>query len=213
MDEFFHTYMASQEKIYVSESSIKKSIDYFNDDANKAVAMAALQCLAQSSPLPEGGLRVMKKPTQCVFATTDFVKGSLLLVPMAGFNNLRMKKTGDEAPRRGSEVTFDVDGAIGIVINPFSSSECTAPFWYVRGAREKKDANCKVVDKVIKYRMPSINAKCTMPLIDITIKCIENIRKIGAGDEVLIFRAAEAKTDREPAETFPRTEAKRQRRE
>ena len=83
----------------------------------------------------------------------------------------------------------------------------------MRGAREKKDANCKVVDKVIKYRMPSINAKCTMPLIDITIKCIENTRKIGAGDEVLIFRAAEAKTEREPAETFPRTEAKRQRRE
>ena len=39
----------------MSEASIKKSIGYFNDDANKAVAMAALQCLAQSSPLPEGG--------------------------------------------------------------------------------------------------------------------------------------------------------------
>ena len=46
MDEFFHTYMASQEKIYVSESSTKKSIDYFNDDAHRAAAMVALHCSA-----------------------------------------------------------------------------------------------------------------------------------------------------------------------
>ena len=82
----------------------------------------------------------------------------------------------------------------------------------MRGAREK-DANCKVVDKVIKYRMPSMHAKLQMQSIDITIKCIENTRKIGAGDEVLFCKAAEAKTEGEAAETLPRTEAKRQRRE
>ena len=83
----------------------------------------------------------------------------------------------------------------------------------VRGAREKKDANCKVVDKVVKYRMPSMDTNHTMPLINITFKCIENTRKIGAGEEVLIFKAAEPKVEKEPAETLPRTEAKRRRRE
>ena len=91
----------------------------------------------------------MKKPTQCVFAATDVVKGKLLLLPMAGFKDLRIKKTGEEAPRRSSEVAFDVDEAKRIVINHASSPECAAPFWHVRGAREKKDANCKVVDKMI----------------------------------------------------------------
>ena len=216
MDEFFHTYKTSQEKIYLSESSINKSTDYFNDDAHRAAAMAALMCLAKSARLPDGGVRVMQKPTGCVFATTAFAKGALLLVPMARFSNMRSKKTGEEVPRRSAEVTFDVDGARDIVINPFPSSEdtCTVPFWHVRGTLEKKEANCKVVDKVVKYRMPSMDTKHTMSLINITFKCIENTRKIGAGDEVLIFRAAEAKAERAPTETLPRTEgldAKRQR--
>ena len=110
-------------------------------------------------------------------------------------------------------MAFDVNGARGIVIHPCFWSECTFPFSHARGAREKKDANCKVVDKVVKYRKPSMDSKQTMPLINITFKCIENTRKIGAGEEVLILRAAEPKVEKEPAETLPHTVAKRQRRE
>ena len=104
------------------------------------------------------------------------------MVPMARFSNLQMMQTGEEAPRRSTDVTFDVDGASRIVISPFFSSECTAPFWHVRGVREKKDANCKAVDKVAKYRKPSMDSKQTMPLINIMFKCVENTREIGAGE-------------------------------
>ena len=81
----------------------------------------------------------MKNPNPCVFATTGVAKGHLLLVPMAGFSNLRVKKTGEEAPRRSSEVAFDVDGARGIVINRCHSSECTVLFLAcARRAREER---------------------------------------------------------------------------
>ena len=59
MGEFFLTDRTSEQNICLAEPSINKGIDYFDDEAHKAAAMAALQCLARSSRLPDGGVRVI----------------------------------------------------------------------------------------------------------------------------------------------------------
>ena len=191
LNKFLDTYKPCKEIKYLKNYPAN---DCMNDSEHKLLGykcMAMQALIAMLAKFKSPSVRIMTSPTSGVYATKDYKKGDLLVLPMVSdLSKLTVeldKKV--RCPPKQIVVKFSEKGAPRVFIAPQAASEeFVAMFWSIGGTDKKAGVNLVFDEKVVQMRMPSLSAKNTNELIDITVPVLVNNKAVKVDDELRVFK-------------------------
>ncbi len=147
-----------------------------SDFTNKNVIGVALSSLLETNTTAVA-LRVQSKPSQRVFTLDEAAPGEICLAPMT--HKIDKLAAGATVPENCSTVVID---KTTYILKKCIEKKWVAEYWALRPVSEENQSNMKLRDFVVQVPIgKNVNHK-------VVIKCAVNRKKLGSGDELLLYK-------------------------
>ena len=144
--------------------------------------------------------RIMIKPCKGVYATEDIPKDKYFVIPASTkityIPHAKVNSSDGKATCPDRSVLVHISGKDSplVWLNPVGPSDkFVAQYWSIQEESEKDKCNCHVVKRVAKHKAPTLDAKNTNEVIEITIQCIQNFKDIPKDAEIKVFKPSTKK--------------------
>jgi len=148
---------------------------------------------------------VRESPSRTVFASADYKKGDLVLVPATN-----KVKIVDISKAKCNDPTVletlltcggDVPMGHAFHLSPMLGDSMVSPAWYIKGNEEAKESNLKVFVVHVSIKA-QIGTATTAKTSSVSIPVFTNSKAVKKGDELFYFRAAKDGADKTKKRPF-----------
>jgi hypothetical protein len=195
LDTMIDTYKETAAKEFRAMTSNNNPL---NDKDLQELEPKGLAAMAMMTLLKKFGVadaRIMVKPARALYASRDYAKEELIVVP-ASHSLTVDPKPGADYNHKAALVTIESEGRAmsKVVVNPEAPSEKFASqYWCIDDNSDPNKTNCNIVMKVLRMRKPTLLDKNTNPMIEISVPVITNVKEIKKNDEIIVYRPSPKK--------------------